>query len=164
MSTQTLNTPYIRRAGGDASIWYVGHFFTFLAESRDTNGQFSLIDAAIRQGLEPPPHTHQHEDETYYILEGNITFTVGEQTFMARPGDLLFLPRGVQHGFRLTTPQARALIWINPAGLEAAFREMGEPAQALSLPPLPAGPPDIPRMLAVFGQRGIQFAPPPDTP
>lgn len=162
MSTPTLSTPYIRRANADASIWYVGHLFTFLAESRDTDGQFSLIDAVIRQGLEPPPHTHQHEDESYVILEGNITFSVGDQTFMAGPGDMVFLPRGIQHGFRLDTPQARALILINPAGLEAAFREMGEPAQAFALPPVPAGPPDIPRMLAVFGQRGVRFAPPPD--
>jgi quercetin dioxygenase-like cupin family protein len=160
MIPDTTNAPYIRRVGGDASIWYVGHLFTFLAESHDTGGQFSLLDMIIRQGLEPPPHTHQHEDESYYILDGNITFMVGHQTFDAQSGDFVYLPRGVQHGFRLITPQARALVWINPASLEAAFREMGEPAQTLALPPVPAGPPDIARMLTVFGRYGVQFAPP----
>ena len=157
MPSETALTPYTRRAGGNASIWYVGHLFTFLAESQDTDGQFSLLDIVIRQGFEPPPHVHQREDEAYYILEGTLTFTVGEHTFAAQPGDMVFLPRGVQHAFQLTTPQARALVWINPAGLEAAFREFGEPAQELTLPPVPAGPPDVARMLAIFGQYGMKF-------
>jgi len=150
----------MRRAGGDASVWYAGHLFTFLVESDDSGGQFSLIDALIRRGMEPPPHTHQHEDELYVVLEGQMTFTVGGKTLVAGPGDTVFLPRGVQHGFQLGTAEARALIWITPAGLEAAFRALSEPAQALTLPPLPVTPLDVPRLLAIFDAHAITFAPP----
>lgn len=162
MSTHALGAPFIRRAGGAASVWYAGHLFTFLAEGDDTGGQFSLIDARIRGGFEPPPHTHQHEDEAFVVLEGQMIFTVGDKTLVAGPGDLVFMPRGVQHGFQLGTPEARALIWMTPAGLEAAFRDLSEPAEALTLPPVPVGPPDIPRLLAIFHAHGIAFAPPPD--
>lgn len=162
MTTHTLGTAFIRRAGGAASVWYAGHLFSFLAESDDTGGQFSLIDARIRRGLEPPPHTHQHEDELFVVLEGQMIFTVGGKTLVAGPGDAVFLPRGIQHGFELGTSEARALIWMTPAGLEAAFRDLSEPAEALTVPPAPIAPPDVPRLLAIFNAHEVAFAPPPD--
>jgi quercetin dioxygenase-like cupin family protein len=160
MTSDVTLAPYVRRAGGNASIWYVGHLFTFLAESQDTNGQFSLIEMVIRQGFEPPPHIHHREDECYYILDGTLTFVIDGATIDAQAGDVVFLPRGVQHGFRLTTPQVRAVVLLSPAGLEEAFRELGEPAEELALPPIPAGPPNLPRMLAVYDRYGIEFSRP----
>jgi hypothetical protein len=73
----------------------------------------------------------------------------------------VFLPRGIQHSFSIDAGGARALMLLTPAGLEDAFRAMSEPAgQTAGLPPAPAGPPPIPRMLEVFGAHGITFAPP----
>ena len=60
---------------------------TWLAEGKDTDGQFSLVEAVIPKGTEPPPHTHTREDEAFYLLEGGITFRLGGQTMEAGPGD-----------------------------------------------------------------------------
>ena len=153
--------PFARAAGPDTTRNYIGHLFTFLADAAATGGAFSVVDATVRKGLEPPAHTHTHEDETYLILDGQWRFTAGDQELEAGPGTLVFLPRGVQHAFSIDDDAARALILMNPAGLEAAFWEMSQPAERTSgLPDPPSGPPPVARMLDVFGARGVRFAPP----
>ena len=118
------------------------------------------MEVTVRKGLEPPPHTHSHEDETYYVLDGRWFFDVGGEPFAAEPGSLVFLPRRVAHSFSIDSDAARALVILTPGGLEDAFRELSEPtAQAHGLPPRPDGPPPIARMAEVFGARGILFAP-----
>lgn len=161
MTTTPLITAFARQPGPGSSRAYLGHLFSFLATSEQTNGTLAVIEVTVRKGLEPPPHTHAHEDETYYILDGRWSFEAGGQSFAAGPGALVFLPRGVQHSFSLHDDAARALMLLTPAGLEDAFRDMSEPtAQAHGLPPRPDGPPPIARMAEVFGARGITFAPP----
>lgn len=162
MTTAPLTQAFARRPGAGSSRNYLGHLFSFLAESDQTAGAFAVIEVTVRQGLEPPPHTHTREDETYLILEGRWSFQAGGEAFKADPGTLVHLPRGVQHSFSIDRDAARALMLLTPGGLEDAFREMSEPTeQAHGLPPLPDGPDPIARMAEVFGARGILFAPPP---
>ncbi len=132
-------------------------------DADDTGGQFSAMEVTVRKGLEPPPHEHEREDESYYILEGTWTVRVGDQTLMATPGSLVFLPRGIQHSFTVDVDGARALVLCTPGGLERAFKAMSEPAGALVLPPPPQGPPPIDRMLEILGRENIHFAAPPQT-
>jgi quercetin dioxygenase-like cupin family protein len=56
------------------SVYYNGTVFSFLADSKVTGGLYAMYEVFIRQGLEPPPHTHTREDEIFYILEGEATF------------------------------------------------------------------------------------------
>ena len=152
--------PYLRRHGEDA-VWFMGALFTFLADGDDTEGRFALIETVGRQGLEVPPHTHEREDEAYYVVEGEMRFLVGGRPFEVGPGDFVYLPREIEHSWKIESPTAKTLVFIAPAGLEAGFKEMSEPAQTPSLPPESEEPPDIERMLAVFGALGVRFAPPP---
>ncbi len=90
-----------------------------------------------------------------------FTFRIGGQTVEAGPGDYVWLPRGIEHGFELKTEQAKALITITPAGLEGFFKQLSEPAQSPTLPPPPEGPPDLERMMALFEEYGVKLSPPP---
>jgi quercetin dioxygenase-like cupin family protein len=167
MEDSTQAVPYSRRLGGEGSYWTMGYLMTWLAGGKDTNGQFSLVEVVARRGTEGPPHTHANEDEAYYLLEGEMTFDVGGQTIEAGPGDYVWLPRGVQHAPAAKTPEIRTLILITPAGLEEAFKQLSEPAQAPTLPPPPEGPPDVEQLrqaLAVFEAYGLEFAMPPQQP
>ena len=160
MQDSTQATPYSRRLGGESSFWSMGLLLTWLAEGKDTDGRFALTEALAPKGAEPPPHTHAREDEAYYILEGEITVRVGGQTIEAGPGDYVWLPRGIQHGIECKTPQVRMLVFITPAGLEEAFKQVSEPAHGPTLPPPPEGPPDLQGILAVFEAYGVEFARP----
>ena len=142
----------------DRSVWYSGHLMTFLATGEDTQGKFALIEAVARKGNVPPPHIHHREEETFYVLEGEMTFSVGGQTIKATPGTMVCLPRDVAHSFVIDSEQGRVLILLTPAGLEGWFKEFSEPAPAMTLPP-PVETPysEIQRMLEVAPQYGIEF-------
>ncbi len=79
----------------DCAVWYSGWLMTFLATAEDTQGKFALIEAVGRKGNVPPPHIHHREEETFYVLEGEMTFSVGGQTIKATPGTMVCLPRRV---------------------------------------------------------------------
>ncbi len=65
---------YARRAGRGTSVWYMGCLFSVLAGSDDTGGRFGLMEMVAPKGLEPSRHLHYHDDEGFYVLEGNVTF------------------------------------------------------------------------------------------
>ena len=83
---------YKRSRSLDSSNWYMGSLLTFLAESKDTGGSFTLIEGLLKPGNEPPPHVHGREDELFYILEGEMDMYVGNEVFKAGAGECLFLP------------------------------------------------------------------------
>ena len=139
------------------SYWYIGHLMSILISSKDTNGAYSLIHGYEIKGLEPPPHVHTKEDESFYILDGEINYTVDEEVFNARRGDWIFLPRNVQHSFQVQSDQAEVIIQLSPGGFEEYFKEMSDPAKALIIPPRPQGPPDVKRIIETASKYGVKF-------
>lgn len=153
-----MNTvPFARRASLGLSTWYARCLVSPLAEGEVTARQLSCWEVVIRKGLEPPPHTHTHEDEAFYVLDGNWTFRVGDQTVDAPPGTWVWLPREVQHGWSVDTDGARALVFAFPGGhLEAMFRPFSTPAAALVLPPVPTDLP-VDEMIALDLELGVRY-------
>jgi quercetin dioxygenase-like cupin family protein len=142
----------------DRSVWYSGQLMTFLATAEDTQGKFALIEAVARRGNDPPPHIHHREEETFYVLEGEMTFSVGGQTIKATPGTMVCLPRDVAHSFVIDSEQVRMLILLTPAGFEGWFKEFSVPAPAMTLPPqVEVSYGDIQRMLESSPRYGIEI-------
>jgi len=102
------------------------------------------------------PHYHSGEDETFYLLEGEMTFNAGGEEIHASPGDTVTIPRGLEHTFRNDTKELKFLLQFTPAGFERYFQDMSDPAEYLGLPPNP-GPPDIARMIAAAIRYGCVF-------
>ncbi len=149
--------PTLSNRNKENSYWYIGHLMSLLVTSKETDGRYSLLRATERRGLEPPPHIHTKEDETFLILEGEVVYTAGNQTFHAKEGDVMFLPKNIQHSFKIQTEKLETLILLNPGGLENYFVEMSKPAEELQLPPLPQGPPDIKKLVATASKYGVKF-------
>jgi len=87
------------------------------------------MEALVPPGGGPPPHIHTREDETYYLLAGQIEVLLGEETIVIGPHDFVNIPRGIVHCFRNTgTETARMLLTFTPAGIEKWFEETLERA------------------------------------
>lgn len=143
----------------ERSVWYNGWLMTFLATAEETQGQFALIEAVGRRGDVPPPHIHHREEETFYVLEGEMTFSVGGQTIKLTRGTMVCMPRDGVHSFVIDSEQLRVLILVTPAGFEGWFKEFSVPASAMRLPP-PDEPAyeDVQRMLEAAPRFGLEFA------
>src|SRR3954465_13626187 len=116
----------------------------------EQGGGFSLVEHPIApRALAAPMHTHAHEDEYSYVLEGEVGVQVGDEVSVARPGDLVFKPRGIQHAFwNAGDTPARLLEIISPAPFSKYFEE---------LEPLMAGPqgPASRRIAELQGRYGL---------
>ena len=110
----------------------------------------------------PPLHVHRHDDETFYVLEGEVTlFVAGEQTVLDA-GQAALAPRDVPHAYRVESEEARWLVIATPAGFDAFVREVAEPAPAEELPP--AGRPFDPAVLGrAAAKAGIEILGAPGT-
>jgi len=145
----------------ERSVWYNGWLMTFLATAEDTQGQFALIELVARKGNVPPPHIHYREEETFYVLEGEMTVAVGDCTVRVTPGTMVIVPRHTVHSFAIESEQLRVLTLLTPAGMEGWFKEFSVPAPAMTLPP-PEEPSysEIQKMLAAAPKFGIEFVSP----
>ncbi len=133
---QPTNSCYALSKEEGKAYWFLGTVFEVKATGKETGGAFSLIEEINPPGDGPPLHIHMDEDETFYILEGEVTFAVGEKTMRAAPGTFVFAPRGIPHTYKVEGDQpARMLTTIVPAGFEQFFIELGTPAHEFKLPP-----------------------------
>ena len=135
-----------------------GAMFHFLATGQQTNGSYSLIYIEVHKGNEPPPHTHQREDESYYILEGSIRFWIGDQVFDAKAGDFVHLPKGIPHRFEVQSEFVKELMWIAPAGLDQWFWDNSAPAPDMQPMPIMTEPPPpelIEHFVKSLGEYGV---------
>ena len=95
------------------------------ASADSTGGTMAVFEE--NQPVDTPLHVHEHEDELFYVLEGEHVFQVGEREHRAGPGDLVFAPRGVPHSQRRVVPrEGRTLVLTSPGGLEGFFRELAQ--------------------------------------
>jgi quercetin dioxygenase-like cupin family protein len=153
--------PYVRRKSLDNSYQILGHVFSFLAEEKDTGGQFTLIEVNPFPGTEPPPHIRRQDDEGFYVLQGEMEHQIDGETVVARPGDFVLAPQGSLRSFRFRTPEARLLLLLAPGGAEEGLREIGRPAPSL-IPQFPEGGlPSPEKMQSAFAAHGVEFGMPP---
>jgi len=126
---------FLPQQAGEAWWWFGGLALIKLG-SAQTEGRFSLIEVLYPPNREVPLHVHHREDELFHVLEGTISYRVGESRFEASAGHTLFAPRGIPHGFTVSSPEpAHYLIVYSPAGFEEFIRESSTPAESLGLPP-----------------------------
>jgi quercetin dioxygenase-like cupin family protein len=119
--------------------------------SSETGNAFALFECVIPPGTVVPPHSHEREDETFYILEGEFRCQVGREVRRVRPGDVVFIPRGTPHSIEITsaTP-GRSLLLASPGGLERWLAELSEVDRNQS---------GIIEVLHVSGRHGIELLP-----
>src|SRR5947199_1973 len=153
-----LSTPVVRKPAQGRTVAVVGDVYRFLATGEDTNGKYALWEAVVPPGGGPPPHVHSREEEGFYVLDGEITFTINSERVVAKAGTFANMPVGTPHSFKNESDRpARMLISVAPAGLEKMFFEIGVPvAQGATTPPPPTKE-EIDGLLAVAPRYGIEI-------
>ena len=126
----------------------------------ETNDVISITEYHCPPGDGPPLHRHTREDETFYVIEGAVTFHIGEpgaaQIIDAPAGSTVFGARGTPHTFknRGTTTAKLLLIVTPPANFETFYARMMGPAEGGGAP----SPAEIQRRVVVYGaEHGIEI-------
>lgn len=122
------------------AIWFIDGLVHVNISGDETGGRLALLEMLGPRGHMPPLHVHRAEDETFVVLEGELTLYVGPETHRLRPGEVALAPKDVPHTFRVESDTARWVVACSPAGFERFVREVGEPALELTLPPAPVMP------------------------
>jgi quercetin dioxygenase-like cupin family protein len=121
--------------GEGKARWWGGGLFTIKATGEETGGLYSIVEVLEPQGAKAPLHLHRKEDEAFYVLEGEMTFYVGEEPIKASAGSFVFGPKGVPHSYIVDSGPARLLFVLSPPGFEGFIEAVSEPAEARTLPP-----------------------------
>jgi quercetin dioxygenase-like cupin family protein len=114
-----------------------------LLRGEQSAGEVSVIESGSLPGFGGPPLHHHDFDETFYVIEGELTFQLGDELFSRKAGEIAFAPRGVPHTYaNLSSAPTRHLILCTPAGFERYFARMaaerrGEEPPEWALQPIP---------------------------
>ncbi|MBO6899720.1 MAG: cupin domain-containing protein [Rhizobiaceae bacterium] len=141
------------------SWWWFGELAKHRVRAEQTNDAMSIVEILAPPGLSVPPHVHHREDEAFVILDGGGTFHVGDRTVEAKPGDVLFGPRGVVHDYTVGPKGCRMLFIFTPGrNMESFIAESGVRAAADTLPPAEIGPPEAEQLAGILQRHGLAFA------
>jgi quercetin dioxygenase-like cupin family protein len=161
MSTETAPKPYRLAAGeGHADVWWKSGRITVKIAGAETDNAFSQIETDDPRGSGPPLHVHHNEDETFYILEGEVTIQVGDERIDLAAGDFLFGPREVAHAYVVRSERARMLVTASPAGVEQFFVSHGVEVTGAE-PPTDAVMPPMNDLMRLFAAYGCEIVGPP---
>ncbi|HET7046325.1 MAG TPA: cupin domain-containing protein [Gaiellaceae bacterium] len=151
--TKTTGTAATVRAGDGRSVrWGPGGIVRVVAGADTTDSAFSIVESIEPPGSAAPLHVHHGEAEGFYVVEGEIELTCGDDTLTAGPGDFVYTPKDVPHKYAVVGDrQARVLLFFSRPGFESFFLDAGSPLDE------PAVPPDPERMLSVIARYDMEL-------
>lgn len=152
--------PHLVRPGEGPSVWSLGGRFTIKLDEVTSGGRLSVVEAVAFQSTEPPLHVHRREDEAWYVLDGHMTFFVGDSVLEAPAGTFAYAPMGLPHTFTVDVEPTRVLVFAAPSGFEHFAMELGTPATS-DTPPTGLAVPDPSELGPVAERYGIEVLGPP---
>ncbi|ONI80431.1 cupin [Saccharothrix sp. ALI-22-I] len=121
-----MTIPYLAQREDQQQLeWIGGSVFSVLLDAEATGGQLTVGRFDVSLGEAPPFHVHNKEDEVFLLLSGSALVWVGDEQHELQEGGIVFLPRRIPHGYRITSEKADLLLIATPGGLEKMFRHAG---------------------------------------
>lgn len=138
-----------------------GDHYRVVATTAETAGFFFAVEVIVSPGGGPPPHVHTHEDEAFYVLEGELEFWIAGKRELVRAGEAAFGPRNVPHRFRNSTARpVRMLVHVFPGKSGRFFSEVACPLPSGGAPIPPPTENEIKHLIATATKHGITILPP----
>lgn len=114
-----ITKAYIYQHDESEQRWMGKTSTNFLATGALTGGEFALVEEQSVKGISVPLHKHEQDVESFYILEGEVSFFLnGEPGVLAKAGAFVHIPKGTVHGFRIESETVRYLILTTPQHAE----------------------------------------------
>ncbi|MEV6235526.1 cupin domain-containing protein [Lentzea sp. NPDC051838] len=148
--------PAILTPDEQQAVWFLGALIRIRTGGTETGDQLAVLEHLGERGYNSPAHLHNHDDETFLVLEGELRVEVDGETRPVGAGAAAFLPRKLSHAFVVTSPEARFLTLHTPAGFEKFVLKAGT-----ATPPLEDLPPDPAALGAMAAAYGIEIVGPP---
>ncbi len=121
------------KSGEKEVINWLGELAIIHADSKQTHGQFAMVELFATKEGEVPWHIHHREDEGFYLLEGEMTLYIGATEKKMKPGDFVWAPKDIPHRYSVDSANyARVLMTFSPPGFEEFVRATSEPAKDLT--------------------------------
>ena len=105
--------------------WIDGGTLAILLDGKATNGQLMIGRFDVGEGEAPPYHKHTREDEVFMLIKGTALLWCDDQEMELSEGGIVYLPKDIPHGYRITSRRADLLMINTPAGIEGMFRYAG---------------------------------------
>jgi quercetin dioxygenase-like cupin family protein len=157
-----ITTPVLTDPTTQEAVHFLGGLVHLRARAADTAGAYALLEHNGERGYMSPLHLHESDEETFLVLDGTLRLEVGNEVRSVGAGGLALLPRGLAHGFVVTSPAARFLTLHTPGGgFDAFVAEVGVPFEGGEPPQAGPDPEELTRMAAA---HGIQIVGPPLLP
>ena len=142
------------------SLWFIDNLVHIHVDGEASNGRLAVIEEWGRRGNMPPLHVHHRDDETFFLLDGEMSLFVEGRRLSLTAGQAALAPRGLPHTYRVESEEAHWLVITAPAGFDSFVRQVSEPAPADELPE--ADRPVDPAALAqAAAEAGIEILGPP---
>ena len=127
--TSIRRAPSVRHQPRSQRYYFDVGLGSVCLSGKDTGGAYCLLEVSLAPGMGVPRHIHTREDEVYFILAGELEVTVGEKTFVLRPGDTLLAPRDIPHELRNSGNNTNQyLLVFSPSGFEEFMMATAVPA------------------------------------
>lgn len=121
-----MSMAYLAQPGQQQQLeWIDGGTLAMLLDGKTTNGQLMIGRFNVSEGEAPPYHKHTLEDEVFMLIKGTALVWAEDQEMELSEGGIIFLPKNIPHGYRITSKKADLLMINTPAGIEGMFRYAG---------------------------------------
>ena len=146
---------------GVSDTWWKTGRITTKVTGGQTGGNFSQIESIDPCGTSTPVHSHRNEEESFYVLEGDVAVFVDGEWIELSAGDFALIPRDTPHAYVVRSELARMLVTFSPSGFEQAFSELGVAVSRSPEPPIDTVLPSPEEMVAAFAAYGCEILGPP---
>src|SRR3954470_7624550 len=111
-----------------APLWFIDNLVHVHVDADASTGRLALVEERGRRGNMPPLDVPHRDDETFYVLDGEMSLFVGARRLTLTRGQAALAPREVPHSYRVESEEAHWLVITTPAGFESFLRQVAEPA------------------------------------
>jgi quercetin dioxygenase-like cupin family protein len=126
---------FVLRPGEGRPIDLGGFRMTVKATEEETSRSFTLLEADEPAGFGPPLHVHRDAAEAFYVLEGEYILFIAGREYPSPAGSFIFIPAGIEHGFRVGSKPSRKLVLFTPAAMVGYFDDLSAAVQSGGMDP-----------------------------